>query len=85
MQVKANRVIVANHDGSVSEFENVEVIQGGNGLYIDHKVVIGTDPEGKDIFQDLADLLEEIQEEMEEQEQAPAKEATGSKEDNPYN
>jgi len=120
MQVKANRVIVANHDGSVSEFENVEVIQGGNGLYIDHKVVIGTDPEGKDIFQqrlslypwekisllewneptlieqvkefvilteleDFADLLEEIQEEMEEQEQAPAKEATGSKEDNPYN
>tara|TARA_B100000287_G_scaffold6882_2_gene6678 strand:- start:13558 stop:13926 length:369 start_codon:yes stop_codon:yes gene_type:complete len=122
MQVKANRVIVANHDGSVSEFENVEVIQGGNGLYVDHKVVIGTDPEGKDISQqrlslypwekisllewneptlieqvkefvilteleDFADLLEEIQEEMEEQEQAPApaKEATGGSEDNPYN
>lgn len=51
MQVKANRVIVAKHDGSVTEFENVEVIQGGNGLFVEHKVVIGTDTEGKDILQ----------------------------------
>lgn len=51
MQVKANRVIVAQHDGSVTEFENVEVIQGGNGLFVEHKVVIGTDAEGKDIVQ----------------------------------
>ena len=51
MQVKANRVIVAQHDGSITEFENVEVIQGGNGLFVDHKVVIGTDTEGKDIVQ----------------------------------
>lgn len=51
MQVKANRVIVAQHDGSITEFENVEVIQGGNGLFVEHTVVIGTDPEGKDILQ----------------------------------
>lgn len=51
MQVKANRVIVAQHDGTVTEFENVEVIQGGNGLFVEHKVVIGTDTEGKDILQ----------------------------------
>ena len=51
MQVKANRVIVAQHDGSITEFENVEVIQGGNGLFVEHTVVIGTDAEGKDILQ----------------------------------
>tara|TARA_B100000963_G_scaffold362053_2_gene402771 strand:- start:4983 stop:5348 length:366 start_codon:yes stop_codon:yes gene_type:complete len=119
MQVKANRVIVANHDGSTTEFENVEVIQGGNGLFIDHKVVIGVDNDGKNIVQsrfslfpwekvsllewneptlieqvkefvilteleDFADLLEEIQEEMGEQEEG---EETPSKSDeaNPYN
>lgn len=114
MQVKANRVIVANHDGTVSEFTNVEVIQGGNGLFVDHSVVIGKDNEGKDITQqrftlfpwekvallewneptlieqvkefvilteleDFADLLEEIQEEMEGQ-GSPEED----KEDNPY-
>ena len=57
MQVKANRVIVANHDGSTTEFTNVDVIQGGNGLFVEHKVVIGKDNENNDIVQQRFSLF----------------------------
>ena len=49
MQVKANLVIVAKPDGTNQTFENVNVIQGGNGLFIEHEVIIGKDNEGKDL------------------------------------
>lgn len=51
MQVKANRVLVSNLDGTPTEFTDVEVIQGGNGLFVDHEVVIGKDNEGNDLKQ----------------------------------
>ena len=49
MQVKANLVIVAKPDGTNQTFENVNVIQGGNGLFIEHEVIIGKDNEGNDL------------------------------------
>lgn len=51
MQVKANRVVVLNEKASTVELNDVEVIKGTYGLYVEHTVVIGTDTEGKELTQ----------------------------------
>ena len=115
MQVKVNRVVVMNPDGSQAELSNIDIIQGGNGLYVEHEVVIGKDNDGNNLKQkrftlypwekvllmewneptlieqvkefvilteleDFADLLEELQEELED----AADEKPAAKGENPY-
>ena len=51
MQVKANRVIAVDEKSNAREFNDVDVIKGTFGLYIEFTDVIGKDNEGKDLTQ----------------------------------
>ena len=51
MQVKANRVIVVDEAGEPKHLNDVEVIKGTYGLYVEYTDIIGKDTEGKDLTQ----------------------------------
>lgn len=51
MQVKANRILALDEKSEVKEFNDVDVIKGTFGLYIEFLDTIGKDNEGKDLTQ----------------------------------
>ena len=51
MQVKANRILALDEKSEVREFNDVDVIKGTFGLYIEFLDIIGKDNEGKDLTQ----------------------------------
>lgn len=52
MQQKVNTVLVAAGKEE-KEYKDVTILKGAEGLYIETTEVIGTDPEGKDLTQNV--------------------------------
>ncbi len=52
MQQKVNAVMVAAGNEN-KEYKDVTILKGAEGLYIETTQIIGTDPEGKDLTQNV--------------------------------
>lgn len=51
MQVKANRVVIKTTDDTNLSLEEVNIIKGSPGLYVEREVKIGVDNDGNDLNQ----------------------------------